>query len=360
MVGSTNLCYGWRSNSRKPATPSVLQDRVTGFHLEPYSIVTRTTSGHLVQACEPSECALDDLAEDLDQGPEDVVGARNNHAGFLPSVSSEGDQKFLDILVLDQGLGHAEPDRPSRGRARAHLGTHENPHADAPKPANSNVPDEVQPKPKRAWTLRKRERDDLRRRTTTLAIPWELYEQARQAYGNAQIRGHDLDALVTLRPRIVVDLDPMEREELFKRQIHAMRTAFAANENLPEPAYVWSRESKRIGTERKPEGVGEHLHMILATGGRLDLVERYLRKHLRGEHEVDVTAASAFTKRLRNGQVGDASTYVLKAVEPRYWKTFPETPHRASGPIFGQRVGWSKNLLAEQPIGRKPRPRRTG
>lgn len=352
------LCWG--VDSKKPATHRVLQDRVTGPHLEPYFTVTSTTPGRLVQAHGPSEGALDDTDESLDPGPKNAVRARNNHAGFSAPVSASGDQPAPPILILDQGLDPAGPDRPSRGRARARLGTHQNPHIDAPKPDNDDDLDEGQPEPKRVWTLRKRERDDLRRRTTTLAIPWELYEQGRQAYGNAQIRGHNLDALVTLRPRVVDELGPEEREELFKRQIHRMRTAFAANQNLPEFACLWSRESKRVGTERKLEGVGEHLHMLLATGGRLDLVDRYLRKHMRGQYEVDVKPANAVTKRLRNGQIGDGGSYVLKAVEPRYWKTFPETPHRASGPIFGQRVGWSLNLLAEQPVGRKPRHRQAG
>lgn len=319
-----------------------------------------TTSGGFVQAHEPSQSVPDDLEKDLDKGPENVVSAPNNLAGFSGPVSPPGNQPVLKILISDQELGLFQPDRPSRGRARAHLGTSENQHTAAPEPANSNDLDAGYPKPKRAWTLRKRERDDLRRRTTSLAITGAVYEQGRQAFGNAEAKGHDLDALVTIRPAAVDAISPEEREDLFKRMIHAMRTAFAVNENLPEPAYVWSRESKRIGgTERKPEGVGEHLHVVVATGGRLDLVERYFRKHLSG-HEVDVRPVDAVTRRLRNGQMGDAGTYILKAVEPAYWRAYPQTPHRASGPIFGQRVGWSLNLLNEQPVGRKPRPRRAG
>ena len=321
--------------------------------------MTSSTSGGLVQAREPSAGARDDLAQDLDKGPENVVGAPNNLADFSGPVSPTGDQPTLEILVADQQLGPPEQDRLSRGRARAHLGTYKNTPTDLPNPANSNDLPEGQTTPKRAWNLRKPERSDLRRRTTTLAISWDVYEQGRRAYGNAKAAGHDLDCLVTLRPKIVVDLDPEQREQLFKSQIHKMRTMFAANDDLPEFKTVWSRESKRIGTDRKPEGVGEHLHMLLASGGRLDLVEKYLRKHLSGP-EVDVRPADAVAKRLRNGQIGDASTYVLKAVEPRYWRTFPETPHRSSGPIFGQRVGWSLNLLPEQPIGRQARPRRAG
>ena len=312
-----------------------------------------------MQVREPSEGARDDLGEDLDKGSENVVGTPNNHADFSGPVSPTGDQPAPEILVADQQLVLSEQDLPSRGRARAHLGTCKPQHTDLPEPANSNDLPEGQTKAKRAWNLRKPERSDLRRRTTTLAIGWDAYEQAKQAYGNAHANGHDLDALVTLRPKIVVDLDPEQREQLFKSQIHKLRNMFVANDDLPEFATVWSRESKRIGTERKPEGVGEHLHALVATGGRLDLVERYLRKHLSGP-EVDVRPADAVAKRLRNGQIADAGSYVLKAVTPRYWKTFPETPHRASGPIFGQRVGWSLNLLPEQPIGRKPRPRRSG
>ena len=314
------------------------------------------TSSRLVHLRQLPNGALDDFAGDLDQGRENVVGARNNHASFSGPVSPADDQPVPEILALEQQLDLAEAAPSSRTHARAHLGTHENPPADVTDPANSNTPDEGQPKPKRAWALRKRERDDLRRRTTTLAITGAVYEQARQAFGNAQANGHDLDAIVTIRPKIVVDLDAEQREAWFKSAVHKMRMMFAANENLPEFATVWSRESKRIGTERKPEGVGEHLHMLLATSGRLDLVERYLRKHLSGP-EVDVRPVDAVTRRLRNGQLGDGATYILKGVAPSYWRAYPETPHRASGPIFGQRVGWSLNLLSEQPIGRKPRSR---
>ncbi|MGC5781763.1 hypothetical protein [Methylobacterium sp. NFXW15] len=321
--------------------------------------MTITTSGPLVQAHEPSQGVSDDLEKDLDKGPENVVSAPNNPAGFSGPVSPPGDQPVLEILIPDQELGLFQPDRPSRGRARAHLGSYKPQHADAPEPANDDTLAEAPSKPKRAWSLRKRESEDLRRRTKTLAITGAVYEQGRQAFGSAEAKGHDLDCLVTIRPAAVDTMSPEEREDLFKKMVHAMRTAFAANENLPEPAYLWSRESKRVGTARKPEGVGEHLHVVVASGGRLDLVEKYFRKHLSG-HEVDVRPVDAVTRRLRNGQIGDAGTYLMKAVEPAYWRKFPQTPHRASGPIFGQRVGWSKNLLNEQPVGRKPRPRRAG
>ena len=317
-------------------------------------------SGRLVQARGPSAGALDDLGEGPDQGSENVVGVQNNRTDFRASVSPSSDQPSGEILVPDQQLGSLQPDRPSRARHARSPGTYENTEIDLPTPANSNTPTEGQPKPRRARKRRKSKRSDLRLKAMTLAIPWELYEQGSRAYGNAPHHGIDLDCLVTLRPEIMVDLDPEQREAWFRAQVNKIRTMYAANDNLPEFACLWSRESRRIGTAGKYEGVGEHIHLLLPAGGRFDILKGYFKKHLRGQFEVDVTAASNLNRRLRNGQIGNASTYVLKAVEPAYWRAYPQTPHRASGPIYGQRVGWSLNLLDEQPVGRKARPRRAG
>ena len=217
------------------------------------------------------------------------------------------------------------------------LGGHDNPLGTA---AND---DEAPPLRKRKQR-RKPARDDRRRSRTTLTISKEQYQGGRNAWYTAQIIGLPLDALVTLRPRIFDEMTPVERHAWTRRRIRSLGQWYADNDDLPPFTALWSRESKRVAFEGKWMAIGEHIHMLVHAGPHRDRLKRMLGKGLKMKGEVDVRPAKQTITRLHNGWMTDASTYVLKAVNQRVWRSRPSVPHRESGPIYGVRVGWTQNL----------------
>lgn len=98
---------------------------------------------------------------------------------------------------------------------------------------------------------------------------------------------------------------------------------------------------------------GEHVHLLVHAEGHRDRLERMLVKTLKGKGKVDVRRAKQTIVRLRHGRVTDASTYVLKPVNQKVSRFRPYTPHRNSGPIYGARVGCTRNLnRRKSPFGR--------
>lgn len=320
-----------------------------------------STSGPLVQVREPSEGALNDLGNDLgndlDQAPEKVVGAQNYRTDFPGQISSPNDEQVQEILVPDQQLGQSGPDRPSPSpRARVFLGTTLRTETDAPEPPPAaNDDDPAKAKPRR----RKAARDDRRRHTTGLSISPGLHKQGREAFVNAGRSGAPLDTLVTIRPLDFLDLGIEDRWTWTKAKINALRTWFAANDDRPEFKALWARESKRIGKCPDCTAEGEHLHVLLHAGEYRAELEAYLRKRLDGP-ELDVRPADALPRMLENGWIADAGSYLLKAASPQVYMTRRTIPHRPSGPIYGPRVGWTRNILDQKPVGRQARPRRAG
>lgn len=193
---------------------------------------------------------------------------------------------------------------------------------------------------------RKAKRDDRRRCRTTMTIPKKDYEAGMTAWGIARINGRPLDTLITLRPANIDDMTMPERRDWFMRRIKSLGQWFADNDNRPEFTALWSREARRIGTGRSATALGEHIHILVHTGDHRADLERMLRKSLKGRTEVDVRPATQDVMRLECGWLGDAATYVLKAVNQQVWRTYRTTPHRPSGPIYGARCGWTNNLDA--------------
>lgn len=266
------------------------------------------------------------------------------------------------IAPSDQVLGSIDLALPSRAPAYARvLGTAQPigiaTSEEAPNPCGSAANDDTTDGPvqvKRTYQRRKPIRDDRRRNTTSLTIPPRVYDQARTAFANAAHRGLPLDTMLTLRPRVFETLTPEERHAWTKKRLNALRQLFADNDNLPEFAALWSRESVRVRVEPPYGAKGEHIHLLVHTAGAHAVMHKALLKSF-GRYEADVGPADDLVRRLDNGQLGDASTYLLKAVHQNVWRTYPATPHRPSGEIYGPRVGWTRNILDEQPVRRTAR-----
>lgn len=206
---------------------------------------------------------------------------------------------------------------------------------------------------KRTYQRHKPRREDRRCNTTSLTILPQVYDQARTAFANATTQGLPLDTMVTLRPMVFQDLTPQERYVWTKKRVNAIRQLFADNDDLPEFAALWSRESTRVRTEPPYGADGEHLHLLVHTAGGREPLRKALHKSF-SPREAVVDPADDVVRRLDNGWLGDASTYLLKAVHQNVWRTYPATPHRPSGEIYGPRVGWTRNILDELPV-RRPR-----
>ncbi|TXN42361.1 hypothetical protein [Methylobacterium sp. WL7] len=269
------------------------------------------------------------------------------------------------ISLSTEALGPIGAELPSRGRARGrNLGTappidstlSETPHNPCGPAANDDAADGPI-RVKRTYQRRKPRREDRRYNTTSITILPQVYDQARTAFANATSRGLPLDTMVTLRPVIFEGLTPQERYVWTKKRVNAMRQLFADNDDLPEFAALWSRESTRVRTAWPYGAKGEHLHMLVHTAGAREPLRKALHKTFT-QREAFVDPADDVVHRLNNGQLGDASTYILKAVHQNVWRTYEATPHRPSGEIYGPRVGWTRNILDELPV-RRP-GRRTG
>jgi hypothetical protein len=159
--------------------------------------------------------------------------------------------------------------------------------------------------------------------------------------------------MVTIRPRVFQTIDAVERYERTKRWMRQMRQFYRDNDNeLPLFAHLLSRESTAS------DGTGEHIHWLLPTAGRQDLVKAYLERKFPEEREVVVKAAHQWSNYLDDGKVGNASTYLLKAACKSVRDKNPNTPFRRSGPVYGPRVFWSTNLNLKRPRYRVPAPKR--
>lgn len=206
---------------------------------------------------------------------------------------------------------------------------------------------------KRKNTRSKLGKADLRTNTMTRSICWDDYWEGRAAWHHAWKIGLGLDCMVTIRPRIFQALEAVQRYEQTQAWMRQMRQFYRDNDNeLPAYAYLLSREA--TGSD----GTGEHIHWLLPTAGRQDLVEMYLERKLPADREVVVEAAHQWPHILENGKVGNAGTYLLKAACKSVRDRRPNTPFRLSGPVYGQRVFWSTNLNPKRPRYRVPAPKR--
>lgn len=249
---------------------------------------------------------------------------------------------------------------PSRGRVRVRfpsiLGPHDDvlpelPRIELPQAANDDCEGLVAVKRKN--TRRKRWEADLRTNTTTKSICWDDYWEGRKAWRWSWELGLGLDCMVTIRPRIFQTLNEVERYERTQRWMRQMREFYRDNDNdLPPYAYVLSREATAS------DGTGEHIHWLVPTAGRQDLVETYLKRKFPEKREVIIEVAYRGSNRLKDGKIGDAATYLLKAACKSARDSRPNTPFRLSGPVYGPRVFWSQNLNPTRPRYRVPAPKR--
>lgn len=209
---------------------------------------------------------------------------------------------------------------------------------------------------RRTYQRRKPRKSDLRCRTTLASIHPVDYDQARIAFNRSWGIGLGLDAAVTLRPAVFQTMTFEERDREVRRFLKRIRSFYADNDDMPPLAYLLTREAEYGDVE----GCSEHVHLLIHTG--TGKVKRKLRRYLLQRYteiEVKVATASPDRVRLRGGEIGDASTYSLKAVDAAYAKKH-ELPHRFSGPVYGARVFWSKNLNPARPRIRVPRPKAKG
>lgn len=253
-----------------------------------------------------------------------------------------------EIVVVDQPLAIREASSPSRGRAQALLGKNY-PHS--PQSDNDDNPGRTEIK--RAYRRRKPRETDLRCRTMVSSIHPIDYEQGRIAFNRSWEIGLGLDAAVTLRPAAFQSMTPADRDREVRLFLKRIRSFYADNDDMPPLAYLLTREAT-FGDEA---GASEHVHLLIHTGN--GKVKRKLRRYLRQRYsdiEAKVKTATPDRVSLPKGQIGDASTYSLKAVAAPYAKEY-NLPHRFSGPIYGARVFWSENINPMRPRIRVPRPK---
>ena len=208
---------------------------------------------------------------------------------------------------------------------------------------NSEEPETGKAKRKRR-SRRKPKRDDKRRSRRSLVISKQDYKGGLDAWHRARRSGLSLDTLVTLRPAEFEFLSEQGRHAWSMKRLKSFGQWYADNDDRPEFAALWSRESKRIGEGRNATAEGEHMHLLVHAGEHRTDLERMLRKQLKGQREVDVRPATQDVLRLNCGWLGDAATYVLKAVSQQVWRNNRKTPHRPSGTIWGARCGWTNNI----------------
>lgn len=271
----------------------------------------------------------------------------------MPSIEGINDAELdYENVVQDQSLTATV----SRGRARERFPGILGPHADAlpelpqievPQAANDDREGLVAVK--RRNTRHKRWDADLRTNTTTKSICWDDYWEGREAWRQSWEIGLGLDCMVTIRPRIFQSIGEIERYERTQHWMRQMREFYRANDNeLPPYAYVLSRETTAS------DSTGEHIHWLVPTAGRQDLVKVYLERKFPEQREVVVEVAHRWSNRLEDGKIGNAATYLLKAACKSVRDWCPNTPFRLSGSVYGPRVFWSKNLNPVRPRYRVP------
>ncbi|WP_132250475.1 hypothetical protein [Methylobacterium segetis] len=254
----------------------------------------------------------------------------------------------INIAVEDQHLGRCEVRSPSRAGARAPLGIS---HFSFPQTANDDLEGSVPVK--RTYERHKPREADLRCKTTLTSIHPLDYEQARIAFNRSWEIGLGLDTAVTLRPAAFRTMTPEERDRQTALFLKRTRSFYAANDDMPELAYLMTREAD-YGDEA---GISEHIHLLIHCGTKRG--RSRLKSYLHGRYttiEAKVKVASPDRVRLPGGEIGDASTYSLKAVSARYAHKYG-FPHRFSGPVYGARVFWSTNLNPVRPLFRVPKPK---
>lgn len=271
------------------------------------------------------------------EGPTDTdIGPEN-----IPQIQPHGDlpsRAYAHTRV--PGIIHPTPDIPSEPSPSGLL-----------QAANDDCEGLVEVKRKNA--RRKDGGADLRTNTMTRSICWDDYKEGREAWHRSWKVGLGLDCMVTIRPRIFQSLDAVERYKETQHWMRQMREFYRDNDNeLPPHAYLLSREATAS------DGTGEHIHWLLPTAGRQDLVRTYLKRKFPEKREVVVEIADQLWRRLDNGKMGNASTYLLKAACWSVRKSMPNTPFRLSGPVYGPRALWSTNLNPMRPRYRVPAPKR--
>ena len=97
--------------------------------------------------------------------------------------------------------------------------------------------------------------------------------------------------MVTLRLGVFEEMNAEQRWAWTKRWLNSLRQLFADNDNLPDYAVLWGRGSLRVGAMPHYQARGEHIHVLVHTGGMRHRLEKTLRKRF-GKREVDVTPAS--------------------------------------------------------------------
>ncbi|MBO1023012.1 hypothetical protein IPV08_23945 [Methylobacterium sp. SD274] len=163
--------------------------------------------------------------------------------------------------------------------------------------------------------------------------------------------------MVTIRPIEFEVLTPQQRWKETQRWMRRFREFHRTNDNLPSRyAYMLARESTRDGKI----GRGEHVHWLINTNDRLDVVRGYFKaRFTTSDYEIKVDPRDRRLVYLEDGKVGDASTYLMKACHQHVWHRDKTIPHRPSGPVFGPRILWSTNINAIQPLHRiDPKTRR--
>ena len=176
---------------------------------------------------------------------------------------------------------------------------------------------------------------DRRTRRPSKSIPLRTVKKLDRGWRHAQTLGLGCNVFLTLKPRHIDALTPLERQACWDKYRDRIGQ-FARREGFP-PTYIWSRESGR------DTGLGEHLHVLIHIPPELQArFERMCKRWASHPDEVHLRPANYKVRVTEWGHRHSARAYITKNSHQasRYWN---ET-WKPGGPILGKRVGCTRNL----------------
>lgn len=172
-------------------------------------------------------------------------------------------------------------------------------------------------------------------RTVTGALTHTEVGHIMHVWHHARRIGLPLAVMITQSPPGVDQMSPAQRMRVLRATLNAY-CAFARRNGF-ESTYLWVREIR-------PEGTGEHFHILVHVPALL--VHRFskLAQARRPFPEVEARHASEYSRMDRNGRWLSALTYLVKQMTPQArWKY--DLQRQPGGKVIGKRYGMAQNLM---------------
>ena len=175
----------------------------------------------------------------------------------------------------------------------------------------------------------------MNRRRTTRGIDHHQVRDLWDAWHHARRTGCPLNALVSVRPTDVDELDPVARCRRWAAFLNKLGT-YARQHGFKLVA-IWSRECN-------PDGSGEHLHVLVHVPRKWRVhFQEILFRWYPGPAEMDVGLADYRIRFTASGRRLSAAGYGMKQMTPQAWFR-RGLLRRAGGPILGKRGGCTRNI----------------